>query len=316
MAENENIVIGDWSAINLYLHNTCSFLNNGPDAVNPLDSCATTSEGLHAFNTENPLYGGMPVELLVPRLDYRRRSKEITCHTVGYDLPPFAFYQLRPGLHIASPELAYARMGRMNRGIIELAEIATNLCGRYYIDSAGKIQDRPFYITTPERLARFLAQVKGMDGATKAAKALKLAMPNSGSPFETKSMLQFCVPMSKGGVKLPFKVMNYDIRAGRCAGLLSQNYFCLDLADPDIKFGLEYNGDESHDDPAKDIRRRNELMILDWTIFPIDRNVLYNPGATVRTAKQLAKHMGVRFRPTDNWYEAFAQLRKELDLPF
>ena len=88
MTENENIVIGDCSAINLYLHSTCEFMNDGPDAVSPLKSPATSSEGLHAFNTEHPLYGGMPVELLVPRLDFRRRSKEILCRTVSFDLPP------------------------------------------------------------------------------------------------------------------------------------------------------------------------------------------------------------------------------------
>lgn len=291
-------------------------MREGPDVVNPLDSCATTSEGLHAFNTEHPLYGNMPVELLVPRRENRRRTEEILCRSTGFPLPPHAFYQLRPGLHIASPELAFARMGRLNRGTIELAEIATNLCGRYYIDSASEIQDRPHFITTPERLAKFLVECKGMDGASKAAEALTFAMENSGSPLETKMMLQFCVPNRKGGAHLPFKVMNYDVRAGRLSHLLEQKTFCLDLADPVTKKGLEYDGDDYHQNPSDDIRRRNELKVLGWTVYPIDRNIIFDPRATIRTAKQLAKLMGVRFRPKASWHDAFVQLRKELDLPF
>lgn len=316
MARNENIVIGDRSAIHLYLHSTCGFMNEGPDLINPLDSCATTSEGLHAFNTEHPLYGNMPVELLVPRREYKRRTAEIVCRSTEHPLPPHAFYQLRPGLHIASPELAFARMGRLNRGIMELAEIATNLCARYYIDPAGKIQERPHFVTTLERLSKFLAEAKGMDGASKAAAALRFAMANSGSPLETKTMLQFCSPFRKGGANLPFKAMNYDVRAGRLAHLLEQENFCLDLADPMTKIGLEYDGKDSHQNPSDDMRRRNELKVLNWTVYPIDQNIIYNPDATIRTAKQLAKLMSVRFRPTNSWHEAFVQLRKELDLPF
>ncbi|MBR0405926.1 MAG: hypothetical protein IJI68_12140 [Eggerthellaceae bacterium] len=314
MAENENIVIGDWSAIHLYLHSTCDFIKKGPDVVNPMDACPLTSEGLHAFNTQHPLYGNAPVDLLVPRQELRRKSNEICCHSVSFDLPPQAFYELRPNLHVASPELAFVRMGRRNLGIMQLAELGTNLCARYYTDLQGEIEDRPHFLTTPEKIEQFLDQVKGMDGSLKARKALSYIMANSGSPFETKSMLQFRTPCNRGGFNLPFDAMNFDCKAGRLARLLKQTDFCIDLANTKLKFGFEYDGRDSHDNPSKDKQRRNELVVLGWTIFPIDKSIIYDETATIRIAEQIARLMRVRVRYPKSWHSAFIQLRQELNL--
>ena len=309
-----NIIISDRSALHFYLHSSCDFVVDGADELNPLLSCARTSEELHAFNVEHPLYGGRPVELLVARPEDRRSTHDIRCYCTTSDLPANAFYQIRQGLHIASPELVYARLGTFGASIPRMAQVATDLCGRYYINKDGNPAKRPHFVSDLKKMQVTLGALGEMRGTQKTRSALKYAMNNSASPMETKTMLQFCLPYRLGGFNLPFCAMNFDIKAGRLAKLTKQGDFCLDLAAPKFHFGIEYDGN-CHDDPSHDKRRLNELKALGWTVFPLDAQVLYNPDATIRAACQIAHAMGVRLRRGPKWPEAFVKLRHELDLP-
>lgn len=309
-----NIIVGDQSALFLYLHDKCNFIEREPDEFNPLLSCAKTSEELHAFNFDHWLFGAHPVELLVPHQELRRHSSNICCRCTGYDLPSDAFYELRSGLHITSPELTFVRMGQRGLSTVQLAEIATNLCARYYLSSNGEILDRPHYVTTTKRLGAFLKRVEGMRGVNHAKDALQFAMDNSGSPIETKMMLQYRLPLHRGGMNLPFTHMNYDVEAGRLAQSVEQTKFCIDLVDHVRHFGIEYDG-QCHDNPSKDKQRINELAVLGWTVFPLDSRVLYNAENTIRAGKQIAKMMNLRIRRDDDWEKHFKNLRRELGLP-
>ena len=114
---------------------------------------------------------------------------------------------------------------------------------------------------------------------------------------------------------LPFTHLNYDVRAGRLAKLTEQNEFCIDFVNPELKFGMEYDGEESHLNPSKDKRRINALDGLGWRVFPIDKTVLYNPLATKEVGLQIAHALGLRLRFSECWQDRFEQLRKELELP-
>ena len=94
-----------------------------------------------------------------------------------------------------------------------------------------------------------------------------------------------------------------------------QDNYSIDMIALGRGIGLEYDGDDSHQDPSKDKRRRNELNALGWNIFPIDKNVLYDPAATERLAYQLAKAMGVRLRKPRSWETKYVKLRMDLGLP-
>ena len=133
--------------------------------------------------------------------------------------------------------------------------------------------------------------------------------------METKTMLQFCIPLRKGGFNLPFKEMNYEISPGREALVSGQDGFSLDLANPDLGVCIEYDGGEYHRDASKDKRRRNALAALGWEVFPIDKEVLYDPIATERFANQVARYLGLRIRKPSSWDEKFIELRRALDLP-
>ncbi len=316
MGNNANIIIADESALFFHLH--CE----SPRQVgarqlwsNPFDISAESSPMLEQFNASHPLYGGEPVSILVPNAEQRRQSRRIKARCCPEGLPAKSFYQLRDGLYLASPELVYARMANFVPDV-RLIEIGMNLCGRYYVNlDTQKIDDRNNFLTTPERLAAFIEEASGLRGGIKALEALHWVLPNSGSPLETKMAIQFCSPLWRGGFALPFTHMNWDMKVGRLARVAEQSEYCIDLANPVLSEGLEYDGDDSHPNPSKDKRRRNALQAFGWSTFAIDKAVLLDPDATRKAGLQIAKHMGLRLQFPTRWERNFVALRTALNLP-
>lgn len=317
MSCENNIIIGDTSALRFLLHRDAGdFVERNRTLVNPLLDCATSSSALHAFNFQNPAYGPPPVTLLVPSARLRREANAISCAVCPIDIPPSSFFEIRPGLYMASPELVFLRLAT-RVSVNRLAEIGMELCARYFIDEkTGELPDRNALLTTPERIAEFLDSAPGVNGSSKARQALKFVLPESKSPMENKMKLQFCHPMRRGGFNLPFTVMNFEVKPRESLQkLTTQETYSIDLADPDTQKGLEFDGREKHLDASKDKQRRIELKALGWDIFPLDAKVLYNPTATIRFAEQVARHMGIRLRYPKSWESKFVELRHDLDLP-
>jgi hypothetical protein len=198
----------------------------------------------------------------------------------------------------------------------KLAEIGMNLCAQYYLDPVSSaIGTRAANLTTVEKLRSFATSVKGMHGSAKALRAIRWVLDNSASPFETKMKLQLCQPLWTGGLALPFTAMNYMVKIDQRTKLSSQHSYSIDLANPELLIGVEYDGEEYHRNTSADKRRRNELAALGWTIFPIEKEVLQDPVLTEKTALQIAKTMKIRIQKPRNWQEKYVQLRKTLDLP-
>ncbi len=316
MAGEGNILIVDESALFALQHGDwADRIETSLAKTNPLQSCATTLEGLSDFNVHNPLYGPPPVSLLVNDESSKRFTDNLICRYTDNTYPPGAFFALREDLFIATPELAYLRMARFATEV-QLAEIGMNLCGRYFSDAkTGKICSRSRFLTTPEKLAAFAKAASSVRGSKKALHVLRFVLPNSGSPYETKMKLLFCHPIRLGGFGLPFTDMNYDVRSGRLQAMMAQDDFSIDMVDRVRRFSAEYDGGESHLDASADKRRRNELATLGWRVFPIDKAVLHDPEATLRAGRQMAKQMQVRLRFPAHWEERYLRLRAELGLP-
>lgn len=313
---DSNIIIGDQTALRVLLRS--DFGNRIEEArvhFNPMLSCAHTSNELGRFNVDNPLYGGVPVSLLVPDESAKRRNSSIVCRNVKGSYPPGSFFQLRSGLYMASPELVYIRMAQFVSEY-RLAEIGLNLCAKYFIENdTNDILQRSTYLTTPERLRAYVDQASHMRGSKRAENALRWVIPNSGSPAESKMKLQFCNPLVHGGMGLPFDAMNYDVKAGCLSRFTLQDDYSIDLVDTNTRVCLEYNGEDYHTDQSRDAKRINELAVLGWNVFVIDKSVLYNPDATIRAGEQLARLMHVRIRRGAGWERKFIKLRNALDLP-
>ena len=316
MAGEGNILIADESALFALLHSDMGRRVESAGAIgNPLLACASSTECLSAFNVRNPLYGPPPIALLVKRAEDRRVTDAIVSRYTTVTLPPRSFFELRDGLFMASPELVYCRMASQV-SVYQLAKIGTDLCGRYYIDPHTEtIGTRTRFLTFPEQLRAFIDSIGSARGVAKARTALRWILPNSGSPEETNMQLLLRLPLSRGGFNLPFSAMNYAVLPGRLSALANQSSYSIDLANPRLKIGVEYDGAAYHLDQSADKRRRNDLKALGWDIFPIDKSVLYDARATVNVADQLAKSIGVRLRKQPSWEEKYLRLRSDLDLP-
>lgn len=316
MGQAGNIVIGDSSAEFFLMHDDAAKRIEGNETwANPLHDCAGNTKELTAFNSSHPLLGGRPVTLLVPSRTLRRVNPKIVSFYVADEFPAKSFFELRDGLYMAAPECAFLLAAR-HLPLPALVALGVNLCGRYYLAGPDdEIRRRSDYLTTPDSL---LAYVKGAErrrGAGKAKQAVGFVTSNSGSPAETQAWVQYCVPMRYGGMGLGFTHMNYDVKAGRLAQLTTQSDFCIDIVDARLHFGVEFDGKEYHQDAGKDKRRRNDLKMLGWDVYPIDGTSLYNPDETIRTAKQLARIMGKRFRPPKEWEKRYVALREFIGLP-
>ena len=311
----KNIVIGDESALFAFLHSDWGArVERQATVSNPLSSSAETVGELGAFNTEHPLYGRKPVSLLVPEDARRRFTDDILCRFAPSSLPERSFFQLREGLYMATPELVFLRMSRF-KSEMQLAQIAMNLCARYFIDvKTDKICDRSQFLTTPEKLHSFCLTLADVRGARKALDALRWVYPNSGSPVETRLQLLMSLPLARGGFALPLTHMNYDVKAGRLVRIAEQNSYSIDCANPVLKTGVEFDGQDSHLDSSEDKRRRNELKALGWDIFPLEKDVFNSPDRMIRFAGTVAVCMGIRRRHSRAWPEKYLRLRKELGM--
>lgn len=316
MGHAGNIVIGGSSAEFFLMHDDAAKRIEGHGTwANPLHDCAGNTKELAAFNSNHPLLGGRPVTLLVPSRTLRRANPEIVSFYVADEFPAKSFFELRDGLHMVTPECAFLLAAR-HLSLPALTALGVNLCGRYYLAGPNdEIRRRSDYLTTPDRFLAYVQGAKCRRGVGKAKQAASFVASNSGSPAETQAWVQYCMPMRYGGMGLGFTHMNYDVKAGRLAQLTTQSDFCIDIVEARLRFGVEFDGKEYHQDVGKDKRRRNDLKMLRWDVYPIDGASLNNPDETIRTAKQLARIMGKRFRPPKEWEKHYVTLRESIGLP-
>jgi very-short-patch-repair endonuclease len=125
----------------------------------------------------------------------------------------------------------------------------------------------------PDRLLELYDRHRGHRGVAQVPDAVALATPYSGSPMETRLRLLIV----KAG--LPRPEVQWVVQ-----DVLTRTAFWLDLAWPELKIGIEYEG-EPHTEPARvlrDIGRHTRLVDLGWRIYRYTkRDVLGDPGRIV-----------------------------------
>jgi hypothetical protein len=124
-----------------------------------------------------------------------------------------------------------------------------------------------------DTLLAYTAERRKWAGANKIALLLPDVEPRSESPMETRMR----ITIVDGG--LPRPVAQFEVRAadGHLVGR-------LDLAYPQKKLGLEYEGDYHRERVAfqRDLRRYNDLKAAGWTVLRFGPDeVLRNPARLV-----------------------------------
>lgn len=100
--------------------------------------------------------------------------------------------------------------------------------------------------------------------------ALTLIREDAWSPRETTTRLQ----LVRGG--LPEPVLNTDVVdvAGRFLA-------CLDMAYPEYRVAVEYQGELHHNSYARDIERVERLRAAGWIVIQVSRVLAANPAELV-----------------------------------
>jgi Protein of unknown function (DUF559) len=123
--------------------------------------------------------------------------------------------------------------------------------------------------TTVSELAAFAERCRGIHGASAFGAAVERARPGADSPKESQSRL---VIVAAG---LPEPVVQFEVWVDGVRRAV------IDLAYPELKIAIEYEGDHHRTDAAqwaKDIRRQELLESLGWIVIRVTKGELRRGG--------------------------------------
>lgn len=278
-----------------------------------LADASTKAGALEGLNLDYPGFGSSPIEFLVPSESQYRKTSAFITRSCKAELPKDSFWKFNERHYIVSPELCFVQMAQ-SLSLAQLVELGTNLCAPYYIDLNTDKPKKRNPITTPNRLSQFVGSATGVIGAAKARKALDLISPDSASPMETKQYVLVRFPKCYGGYGMKGLKLNHKVNPGRYSYLAEQGYFEIDLCWPKEHVGMEYFGENEHQDHIHDRRRLDALEALGYHVVVIDKQRLKNPDSFDIAMKQVARHLKYSIRKPQNWEEKNLALRRELGL--
>ena len=184
--------------------------------------------------------GDVVPEFVVPRLAVVPRRAGVVVREAS--LPARDVRVLRvSGLPVLRPARAVVDLMRR----LELLEAVV------VVDAA--LRDR---LCTPAELAEELLAHVGLRGVVQAREALALADPRAESPPESRLRTL----LAQAGVEA---VPQHEVRTG--AG-----WFRIDLAIPELRIAIEYDGRDVHDQAdvfVRDRRRQNALVAEGWLVL-------------------------------------------------
>ena len=246
-----------------------------------------------------------PLHLLVSREKRSRSNARVVAHSAVSDLPAKAFLELRPGIHVLSPEHLFVRHAR-NSDLISQIMLGYELAGCYSIRSdldQGFFQRPPLCST--KTLSSFLSEADGMPGIKQARTALPLIIEGSASPRETGLVMMLCLPARLGGYGLPAPKMNVRLDLGKDAKPFWGERNAFDLVWQREKLIVEYDG-MCHGEEAARIRdtlRRDASLLAGYSVFTIMRDRMETPEDMLVIARAVAKKLGVQLRPRSKDFE-------------
>ena len=256
---------------------------------------------------------GQTLNVAVPTPTMRVRARNVTCTVYGQSVPRNAFIDIGNGIAISSPELLFAELACELRPI-EHIMLGHELCGSFGRDANDPRNGEVTYnlppLTSVERIRRFLEQMNRINGIKQARASLAHLADNAWSPTESVVAAFMAVPMDDLGYAFDalelnervFRTKNLpgakDSRvpdilvAGTHVGLNYDGLVHLDLeaiARAGIQLGMHPETQDSQaalerairDVRAKvldDARRNRELSAGGYTVFPVLKEDLYQPG--------------------------------------
>lgn len=261
--------------------------------VDLLDECGKRPEWL-----------GSPVDLLLPSREKRGRVSGVRYHVCFSQIPPGSVTRVADDVYVTSPELTFVQLGRAG-SVPFLAQYAMELCGGYALTPWGQHGFEPRApLCDLAGLGRFVGSCGSMQGARKAAEALRLAGERSMSPAETRLFLMLTLPRRLYGYGLPRPQLNQIIDIPPDAQRrLGTDYLVVDLLFPGHGLVVEYDSRAFHGTPARldhDDDRREVLQDMGYDVVVVRAERLENHRRFDGLVRQtIARRLRLEVPPMD-----------------
>ena len=197
--------------------------------------------------------------------------------------------------------------------LAQLTELACALSGNYrFAAKPESVVTSAVPLTSLREMRAFLHAHQQIRGASKALRAIDLAIDHLGSPYETILYLLLCLPRKLGGYGLPKPVANQPIAPkSREAHLVAQHNFYPDLFWPD-----SFKHHSAPEQTEHDTRRRNDLESIGYRVMVANRSIVSSAALFSQFADKVRRELGVRSRPeTAHCRDSRMQLRRLLLAP-
>ena len=181
------------------------------------------------------------------------------------------------GMSLTSPAATWAQLGAIVRHPYDLTAIADAILVTPRIPGPrGRVLRQP--LATLQQLEEELRRGRRI-GVRLLEEALLRARPGAVSRPETWTRLTLI------DAGLPEPVLDHDVYDG------DEFVGCVDLAYPDLRIAIEYEGDHHRLDPVqwnRDIEKHDRLAAMGWRVIRVTKAMLFQkPGdlaARVRAA--------------------------------
>lgn len=280
-----------------------------PPLANEVKNARAFLQGRHLLDPDEPLH------VVISDRSCHRSLNYAVCH-VWNGPTKLSFHPLGTDLFLSTPEACWRQMAGVT-DLVDTILLGYELCSSYVPESEDEELPHRLPLTTPGRLAEFIAKTDEGRGCSIARQALSYVAAGSASPRETAVALFLCLPRSVGGYGLPRPTMNERIPLVRDGGQLTEReYFLADLCWPELKVCVEYDSDAYHSTERRavaDSSKRNALQSLGYQVLTLTNQQVKDTRRLDEAVAALHHLMGRRLRMRgQNWHEQRRLLRQRL----
>lgn len=254
-----------------------------------------------------------PIDVVVNNAKRRRRVSGVACHVWNGSLPRNSILALDEGLYVSSPELVLAQQSSQ----LHQASLC-KLLGRYLgiwspLEGETEEQRKRAPLTSFEALNAFLLEAGRFRGKDSLKLAMAYTCEGAASTPETSLQLALCLPPELHGLNLEQPIMNYEVGLSTESRVLyPTDSIRIDLCWREMKFGLEYQGEEHGTQLGADYARWFAAREEGYELWFVAKEQLASAVQMLHIANEVAKRIGSNV-DTASWPTA-GELQELLDI--
>ena len=263
-----------------------------PRVEETLETSSVSTDPRHLREADLRQFGvsRAPLHVMVGASSRQIRQPGVKTHWFGLpEIPGGLLLELSAGVYVAGPELCFIQMARQTSLVGALA-LGCELCGRYShfpLLVSGYYERPP--LTSTERIGSAIDSLSGLYGLCRAREALRWVLDGARSPMETVLAGELFLPGRHQGLAFATPSLNYEVQLDEIASAITGTSSCsIDVAWPGVRRGAEYDSHEFHLDPEKDLRRKEALEHMGWTINTIKLDQMADHGELMKAVALFA----------------------------